>query len=62
MSQKLWTIKEVAAHWRVSEYTVMRLIHAQQLEARSVGRSYRIPDDAVHRGTTPAPKRAADQF
>ncbi len=41
------TVAEVAARMRVSKMTVYRLVHAGELEAVRVGRSFRVPDDAV---------------
>ncbi len=41
------TVAEVAARMRVSKMTVYRLVHGGQLEAVRVGRSFRVPDDAV---------------
>jgi excisionase family DNA binding protein len=42
------TVAEVAARMRVSKMTVYRLVHGGELEAVRVGRSFRVPDDAVH--------------
>jgi excisionase family DNA binding protein len=41
------TIAEVALVLRVSKMTVYRLVHAEELAAIRVGRSYRVPDTAV---------------
>ena len=41
------TVAEVAAMMRVSKMTVYRLVHGGELEAVRVGRSFRVPDDAV---------------
>ncbi len=41
------TVAEVAARMRVSKMTVYRLVHSGELEAVRVGRSFRVPDDAV---------------
>ena len=41
------TVAEVASHMRVSKMTVYRLVHAGQLEAVRVGRSFRVPEHAV---------------
>jgi excisionase family DNA binding protein len=43
------TAAEVAAVMRVSTMTVYRLIKAGELGAVRVGKSYRIPEDAVDR-------------
>jgi len=42
------TVAEVAALMRVSKMTVYRLVHSGELAAVRVGRSYRVPDTAVH--------------
>jgi excisionase family DNA binding protein len=42
------TVAEVAALMRVSKMTVYRLVHAGDLAAVRVGRSFRVPDTAVH--------------
>jgi len=42
------TVAEVAALMRVSKMTVYRLVHAGELAAVRVGRSFRVPDSAVH--------------
>jgi len=42
------TVAEVAATMRVSKMTVYRLVHAGELAAVQVGRSYRVPEQAVH--------------
>lgn len=49
---KLWTVDEVAEYWGVSKWTIFRLIHANKLAAISVGKSYRIPNDAVASGAS----------
>lgn len=41
------TVAEVAAAMRVSKMTVYRLVHAGALPAVRVGRSFRVPRDAV---------------
>jgi len=41
------TVAEVAARMRVSKMTVYRLVHSGELEAVRVGRSFRVPDEAV---------------
>jgi excisionase family DNA binding protein len=41
------TVAEVAEEMRVSGMTVYRLIHAGALRAVRVGRSFRVPEDAV---------------
>jgi len=45
---KLLTVAEVAAAMRVSKMTVYRLVHAAELPAVRVGRSYRVSEQAVH--------------
>jgi excisionase family DNA binding protein len=42
------TVAEVAALMRVSKMTVYRLVHAGELNAVRVGRSFRVPEQAVH--------------
>jgi excisionase family DNA binding protein len=42
------TVAEVAAIMRVSKMTVYRLVHAGELPAIRVGRSFRVPAQAVH--------------
>jgi excisionase family DNA binding protein len=41
------TVAEVADELRVSGMTVYRLIHSGELRAVRVGRSFRVPADAV---------------
>jgi excisionase family DNA binding protein len=41
------TVAEVATVMRVSKMTVYRLVHAGTLPAVQVGRSFRIPEQAV---------------
>lgn len=45
---KFLTVAEVAAVMRVSKMTVYRLVHAGDLPAVRVGRSFRVPEDAVN--------------
>ena len=45
---KFLTVAEVAALMRVSKMTVYRLVHAGELTAVRVGRSFRVPERAVH--------------
>jgi excisionase family DNA binding protein len=42
------TVAEVAALMRVSKMTVYRLVHSGELAAVRVGRSFRVPERAVH--------------
>ena len=42
------TVAEVAAIMRVSKMTVYRLVHAGELTSVRVGRSFRVPESAVH--------------
>ena len=42
------TVAEVASLMRVSKMTVYRLVHAGGLPAVRVGRSFRVPEQAVH--------------
>jgi excisionase family DNA binding protein len=41
------TVAEVATIMRVSKMTVYRLVHAGDLPAIRVGRSFRVPEQAV---------------
>jgi excisionase family DNA binding protein len=45
---KFLTVAEVAALMRVSKMTVYRLVHSGELPAIRVGRSFRVPEQAVH--------------
>ncbi len=42
------TVAEVAGLMRVSKMTVYRLVHGGTLPAVRVGRSFRVPEKAVH--------------
>jgi excisionase family DNA binding protein len=42
------TVAEVATVMRVSKMTVYRLVHNGELPAVRVGRSFRVPEQAVH--------------
>ena len=42
------TIAEVASAMRVSKMTVYRLVHSGELPAVRGGRSFRVPEQAVH--------------
>jgi excisionase family DNA binding protein len=42
------TVAEVAAVMRVSKMTVYRLVHSAELPAVRVGRSFRVPEQAIH--------------
>ena len=42
------TVAEVAAIMRVSKMTVYRMVHAGDLPAVRVGRSFRVPEKSVH--------------
>ena len=42
------TVAEVATIMRVSKMTVYRLVHSGELEAIRVGRSLRVPEQAVN--------------
>ena len=44
---KFLTVAEVASVMRVSKMTVYRLVHSGDLPAVRVGRSFRVPEDAV---------------
>jgi len=45
---KFLTVAEVATVMRVSKMTVYRLVHNGDLPAVRVGRSFRVPEQAVH--------------
>jgi len=45
---KFLTVAEVATAMRVSKMTVYRLVHGGELPAVRVGRSFRVPEQAVH--------------
>ncbi|HEX3334864.1 MAG TPA: helix-turn-helix domain-containing protein [Jatrophihabitans sp.] len=45
---KFLTVAEVATVMRVSKMTVYRMVHAGDLPAVRVGRSFRVPEQAVH--------------
>ena len=45
---RVLTVAEVASIMRVSKMTVYRLVHAGDLPAVRVGRSFRVPEDEVH--------------
>lgn len=49
--KQLWTVEEVADHFRVSKMTVYRMCNdePQQLKAIRIGRSFRIPQAEVVR-------------
>ena len=42
------TVAEVAGVMRVSKMTVYRMVHSADLPAVRVGRSFRVPEQAVH--------------
>ncbi len=42
------TVAEVAGVMRVSKMTVYRMVHSGDLPAVRVGRSFRVPEKAVH--------------
>jgi excisionase family DNA binding protein len=42
------TVAEVAALMRVSKMTVYRMVHGGEMPAVRVGRSFRVPEKAVH--------------
>ena len=44
---KFLTVAEVATIMRVSKMTVYRLVHSGDLSAIRVGRSFRVPEQAV---------------
>ena len=42
------TVAEVAAIMRVSKMTVYRMVHSGEITSVRVGRSFRVPEQAVH--------------
>jgi excisionase family DNA binding protein len=48
------TVTEVSDMMRVSKMTVYRLVHSGELEALRIGRSFRVPEDAVRQYLTDA--------
>jgi excisionase family DNA binding protein len=44
---RVLTVAEVASIMRVSKMTVYRLVHSGELPAVRVGRSFRVPEQAV---------------
>jgi excisionase family DNA binding protein len=53
------TVAEVATLMRVSKMTVYRLVHSGELAAVRVGRSFRVPEHAVHEYLRDALSKAA---
>lgn len=49
MAPTYLTVAEVAEQMRVSKMTVYRLVHNGELDAVRVGRSFRVPAEAVGR-------------
>ena len=47
VTERLWTVAEVAAVMGVDRGTVTRWCRSERIEAKKVGRAYRIPDRAV---------------
>jgi excisionase family DNA binding protein len=47
--EELLTVAEVSALLRVSKMTIYRMVHAGEMTHVRVGRSFRIPADAVRR-------------
>ncbi|GAB2995927.1 helix-turn-helix domain-containing protein [Actinosynnema sp. NPDC091369] len=45
---RFMTVAEVALMMRVSKMTVYRLVHSGELTAVRVGKSFRVPEKAVH--------------
>jgi excisionase family DNA binding protein len=45
---KFLTVAEVAKLMRVSKMTVYRLVHSGELPAVQIGRSFRVPEQAVN--------------
>jgi len=47
LRSRFLTVAEVAEIMRVSKMTVYRLVHSGEMPAIRVGRSFRVPQDAV---------------
>ena len=47
--QRFYTVAEVAAITRLSKMTIYRLVHEGAVDCRRIGRSLRVPADAVHK-------------
>ena len=64
-SSHFLTIAEVAAAMRVSKMTVYRLVKSHAIAAVRVGRSFRVPEEAVNdyirRVTEPATQEQGDK-
>ncbi|MET4134945.1 helix-turn-helix domain-containing protein [Pseudarthrobacter sp. PvP090] len=64
LSSHFLTIAEVAAAMRVSKMTVYRLVKSHAIAAVRVGRSFRVPEEAVNdyirRATEPATQDQGD--
>ncbi len=45
MGGRWWAVAQIAAELGVCKMTVYRLIHAGEIEAVKVGKSYRVADD-----------------
>lgn len=45
MAGRWWAVAQIAAELGVSKMTIYRLIHAGEIEAVKVGKSYRVADD-----------------
>jgi len=61
--QRYLTVVEVAEIMRVSKMTVYRLLHSGELLGVRVGRSFRVPADALEHflATSIAPVETADE-
>ena len=45
----VWTVEELASHWKVKASTVYGLIRSGRLSAFKVGVGYRVSNEAVRR-------------
>lgn len=50
---KLLTVQEAANYLRVTDQTIIRYIKAGDLEARKVGRQWRVEETKLHSFTAP---------
>ena len=48
-NERLWLTSEVAQMLRLTEETVGRAIRAGRIQARKVGRGWRVPDEEAER-------------
>lgn len=49
MKNNVYTVKQVAKHLKVSERTVIRLIHNKKIKASKVGYAWRIQEKDINK-------------